>query len=486
MRLLIVDDEEGMRDGMRRVLERQGYAVETAANGADAIAKLGRASYDIALVDLKMPGADGFEVTQFINDREGDRTVVVIVSALATVEAAVEITRRGAFDFLVKPFVPADLLRVVERAGRQRRLIEERETYLSELARERNLSRQLINSLRDGVIVLNVNRKPVLMNPRAEFLLGVAFREDLELSSLGLGEEADRAVGEVLAAPEEGVERQVRIDRSQFVLEVSAIPYLRPGEAPAVIVLVADVTEQARTEHDKNRFISMVAHELTSPLAAITGYLSVVASGKLDGQPDRIRELMGRSKVRAEALLELIQDLQYLNRREAGRVTRAIQPLDLRVVLHEQLEFFRGQAERRSVALSLQGDEHAVVNADRGDLDRVFMNLISNGIKYNRDGGKLTVRLERHPDGVEVRVTDTGIGMSEAEVGSLFQEFYRAHNPRTEGITGTGLGLATVRRVLASYNGRIDVRSTPDAGTAFIVVLPSPPEHSLPPAGEPP
>src|SRR5208337_1277903 len=120
-----------MREGMRRVLERRGFSVDTAADGGIALALLAKRDFDLALVDLKMPGIDGFQVTKAVNE-SGRDTVVVIVSALATVEAAVEVTRHGAFDFLVKPFAPADLLQVVERAVRQRRLIGDRRTYLSE------------------------------------------------------------------------------------------------------------------------------------------------------------------------------------------------------------------------------------------------------------------------------------------------------------------------------------------------------------------
>ncbi len=473
MRLLVVDDEEGMREGMRRILERAGHGVDTAADGDEALRRLAGTAYDIALVDLKMPGVDGFQVTRFANERAADRTVVVIVSALATVEAAVEVVRHGAFDFLVKPFVPADLLAVVERAARQRRLMAERETYLSELNSERTLSRQLIDSLRDGVIVLNVKARPVLMNTRAEFLLDVGFREDLGLDDLGLDGPARAMIEDVLAAHGGGEYHQVRLERGAAVLDIRATPWLRSGEKAGVIVQVGDVTEQARTESDKNRFISMVAHELTSPLAAISSYLAILIEGTLDGQPERVREIMSRSKARADALLELVKDLQYLNRREAGRVTRTVERLDIAEVLRDQIEFYRGQADRRSVDLRLEvGPGETTLNVDRGDLDRVFMNLISNGIKYNREGGTLTVRVVPRSDRVEIRFTDTGIGMSETERAGLFQEFYRAHNPQTQGISGTGLGLATVRRVLAAANGRIEVLSTPGTGSTFTVTLP--------------
>ena len=115
--VLVADDEEGMREAMRRVLEKRGYQVELAENGARAIELIDKRRYDIALIDLRMPDVDGFAVTEHIARTKASRTVVVIVSALATVEAAVGTTRNGAFDFLVKPFNPDDLLRVVERAA---------------------------------------------------------------------------------------------------------------------------------------------------------------------------------------------------------------------------------------------------------------------------------------------------------------------------------------------------------------------------------
>ncbi len=142
-------------------------------------------------------------------------------------------------------------------------------------------------------------------------------------------------------------------------------------------------------------------------------------------------------------------------------------------MLEEQLRFFAAQADRTKVELVLQADLPAYIYcADRGDLDRIFMNLISNGIKYNHEGGRLAVSLEKRGDAFEVAFVDTGIGMSPEETQNLFQEFYRARNARTEGIAGTGLGLATVKRVLDQYNGRISVRSVSGEGSAFTVTFP--------------
>ena len=494
-----------MREGMRRVLERRGFHVKTARDGESAIRMLEEARYDIALVDLKMPGIDGFKVTEHITSRFGSRMVVVIVSALATVEAAVEVTQHGAFDFLVKPFTPDDLLQVVGRAIQQWTLIQDREKYLSELATERNLSRQMIHSMHEGVVVLNIRREPVLMNPTAERFLGVSFREGLAPEDLfgkpgaadvaeaveaaygGEGREPEARVAQWKLGGEEAVDTapdgQSILDSpprgpapdGPMVLQVSVAPLRRNGERSGAIVILTDVTAAWKAEQDKNRFVSMVAHELKSPLSAIINYINVILTGMFDSNPARIHEMLDRCKTRGEALLDLVRDLLYINRREAGKVERTIEDLDLKSVLAAQLEFFRLQAEKRKIVFTLDAPLAGYpIRADRGDLDRIFMNLISNGIKYNREMGCLGVRIADAGDRWDVAISDTGIGLSDAEMAGLYQEFYRVKSQKTSGIAGTGLGLATVKRVLAEYDGRILVKSKPDAGSTFTVSLPKP------------
>jgi signal transduction histidine kinase len=474
LRVLVVDDEEGMREGMTRILARREVETETADSGEAALGLLETRTYDIALVDLKMPGVSGFDVARRIHEAAADRTVVVIVSALATVEAAVEVTRRGAFDFLVKPFSPQDLLEVFDRATHQRTLLREREIYLSELSTERNTSRQLLNCFQEGLVVLNVDAHPVLMNPRAEYLTGVRFRPDLHLDEL-FPLEARQAIRAVLSSESPRAEaRVVSIRHGDSLLQVAVSVAWWQETISGAIVVIRDITAEWRVEQDKNRFIGMVAHELKSPLAAIINYLNVIQSGMLDNDLPKIHEILERCKTRGEALLELVRDLLHLNRRDAGKVEKNVETLDLTEVLRGQIEFLRGQADRRRIALSLVEEGAPLrVRADRGDLDRIFMNLITNGIKYNREGGSLDVRLSREGDDVVAQVADSGIGMRSEEMPGLFQEFYRVRNRQTKDIAGTGLGLATVKRVLSEYSGRIHVESVPEVGSTFTVRLPA-------------
>jgi len=474
LKVVVVDDEEGMREGIRRVMQKQGFSVDTAEDGETALKLLGSRPYDLAFVDLKMPGISGFQVTEFINEKIGNRTVVVIVSALATVEAAVEVTRHGAFDFLVKPFTPADLLRVTERAVKQCELIRDRESYLTELQHEKNLSRQLINAMQEGVMVFNIRRKPVLMNPRAEFYLQISFSPDLEAKEIFPQGEILASVEQILSVDRD--RRKTVILRSETggrMLQFRMHPLDLGGEPGGVILLIEDVTEEWKVEQDKNRFVSMVAHELKSPMAAIISYIDAINTGVFDDQVEKIHEILERCKIRGQALLELVGDLLYINKREAGKVRKTIERWDLAEVLKQQLEFYKQQAEMKKISLGLSsGDGPYEVEADRSDLDRIFMNLLSNGIKYNRDSGRLEVELSREDSSIVVKVEDTGFGMEEKDIENLFQEFYRIKNKFTSGISGTGLGLATVKRVLADYNGRINVGSQVGKGTTFTVYFP--------------
>ena len=357
IRVIVIDDEEGMREGMRRVLERRGFQVRTARDGETALRLLEESPSDVALVDLKMPGHRRVQGDRAHHPAFPGRTVVVIVSALATVEAAVEVTQHGAFDFLVKPFTPDDLLQVVNRAVQQWRLIREREKYLSELAGERSLSHQMISSMHEGVVVLNIRREAVLMNPRAEHMLGSHFREGMTHADLFPDLDASAAIDAVMdSAPARPECRVVQVSVGERRLQVSISPLMRDGEAGGAIVILSDVTESWKAEQDKNRFVSMVAHELKSPLSAIINYINVILTGMFDDNTPKVHEMLERCKIRGEALLDLVRDLLYINSRDVGKVDRSIEDLDLKAVISSQLEFFRVQADKRTIVTVLECD----------------------------------------------------------------------------------------------------------------------------------
>jgi signal transduction histidine kinase len=339
---------------------------------------------------------------------------------------------------------------------------------------DRTLPLQVLDALHEGVIVVDARRAVVLMNPRAGQLLGRCWSPGVALADLFPDSSAQEALESAIAAGK-ATSQAFCHKVGDAVLEVGVSPFTGGGTGLGAVILLSDITAAWKAEQDRLRFVTMVAHELKSPMSAILNYLNVILTGMFDSDPVRVREMLERCKIRGEAMLDLVRDLLYINRRETAPVRRDAEELDLCAVLAEQAAFFAVQTERRLIAVRIHCDvPRAPVRADRADLDRVFMNLLSNAIKYNRDKGSIDVRVSEAADGWAVAVADTGIGMSPAEREGLFREFYRVKNERTAGIPGTGLGLVTVKRVLEDYGAKIAVASKPGRGSTFTVTFPKP------------
>jgi len=376
LRTLVVDDEMGIRVGVARVLQRYtlraadgegevGFTVEHAATGEEALAAIAAAPPDIILLDHKLPGIQGLDVLDRVN-REHPDTLVVMITAYATIETAVSATKRGAFDFLAKPFTPEELKSTVYKVAKH----------------------------------------------------------------LLLQREARRLAAE---------KRQIRF-----------------------------------------QFVSVLAHELKAPLAAVEGYLQVLRDGLVEPDTPRYQDVLARCSARIEGMRALILDLLDLTRIESGQKARCLAAIDLAALAARAVETALPAAAARGITLAVTGPSSLPLVGDAGELEIVLNNLVSNAVKYNRNGGSVTVALGRAGDEVSIAVTDTGIGMTADETDRLFGEFVRIKNERTRTILGTGLGLSIVRRLAALYGGDVRVASEPDRGSTFTVTLhaPAPPGNA--------
>ncbi len=367
MRVLVVDDETGMRLAMARVLGpftvatehddgTVAFEVQTAETGEEALERIAEAVPDLLLLDLKLPGISGLDVLRQMNER-GHHTLTVMITAYATLETAIDATKQGAYDFLPKPFTP-DELRVAVR----------------------------------------------------------------------------RAVKHLL------VQRQAR--------------------------RLAEEKRQVRFQ-----FISVLGHELKAPLAAIEGYLQILKDGSAGDDPAVLQQVIGRALVRAGGMRRLIAELLDLTRIESGQKRRDFVDVDLREVAQASLDTAAPAASERGIALALHAPDSVKVVADRGEMEILFNNLVSNAVKYNRDRGRVDVTIEPAGGGVRVEVADTGIGLSVEDASKLFHEFVRIRNDRTRTIPGTGLGLSIVKKLAQLYNGDVTVQSEPNVGSRFTVTL---------------
>jgi len=483
-KILVVDDEPGIRRGCDRVLGSQGYSVLMAETGEKGLEILRRQpDIDLVLVDLRMPGISGFEF--LIKAKEiSAETVFVMITAYATIESAVEATKRGAYDFIAKPFVPDQLLRLVDRALERARLIRdrnrletERREHMLELVTEKSQFRTVIDCMMDGVIVCNAERMLVLHNPAAckIFPSLPSPRTPLEIDRILTCNELVQMIEEVSTHPKRlSNEIRLRAEPGEVWVLANVAPVIDVTSAHflGTVSVLRDISEGKRRERVKTQFMNLVAHELRAPLSAVDGYLSVIDGGYVQ-DPQKQQECILRSKRRISALMDLVDDLLNMARMEEGTVRREIAPQRIDHILNEVRELMAPLADRNRIRLAVHATDHPPdVNADREELVRLFSNLVGNAIKYNRPSGEVRIIADLDPPCVRVSVRDTGIGIGKEGLDRLFSEFFREKREETSHITGTGLGLSIVKRIVDFYNGRIAVDSVLGKGSTFIVWLP--------------
>jgi signal transduction histidine kinase len=184
-----------------------------------------------------------------------------------------------------------------------------------------------------------------------------------------------------------------------------------------------------------------------------------------------VARVIDRALVRTAGMRKLIVDLLNMTRIESGQKRRDLAAADLCDAAAAAIETVAAAAATRGIAVRLDAPERAPIVADRGELEIIFNNLVSNAVKYNRDGGRVTVAIDRADAAWRVRVSDTGIGLSADDAQRLFQDFVRIKNEQTRAIPGTGLGLSIVKKLAQLYGGDASVESEPGAGSTFTVTL---------------
>ncbi|HNW44270.1 MAG TPA: hybrid sensor histidine kinase/response regulator [Elusimicrobiales bacterium] len=365
--VLIVDDEEGMREGAARSLEgfsvplpdfgeTVAFSVRSAATGGEALEQLGAKTPDIVLLDYKLPDMTGIDVLTSA-PAAGD-FLTIMITAFASLEVAVNATKRGAFDFLAKPFTPEELRATISKAARS--------IYLHRKARR-------------------------------------------------LEEE----------------KRQVRFE-----------------------------------------FISVLAHELKSPLAAVEGYMHLMKERMKGPELEAYDSMIERSVVRIGGMRKLVLDLLDLTRLESGKKKRLLEPVDLVKAAGLAIEAVTPLAEAKKVTLELKAPPGLLITADPGEMDMILSNLLTNAVKYNKEGGRAVLELAAGAGGgVSITCSDTGIGMTETELAKLFGEFVRMKNEHTRNIDGSGLGLSILKKVVKLYGGEVRVKSQYGEGSSFELTL---------------
>ncbi len=224
----------------------------------------------------------------------------------------------------------------------------------------------------------------------------------------------------------------------------------------------------------KSDFINAVSHELRTPLTSIKGYASILAAGKLGELPAAAKERVEKINKHSDNLSELINGLLDISRIESGRVEMKLEPLDLLSMAQSLADMLAPPMKDKNVEFVVDIPEGLPqVRADKGQLERVFINLIGNAIKFTPPGGRITVAA-RPVDNtmIQVGVSDTGIGISEHDLKKLGEEFFRVDNDVNAKVKGTGLGLSLVKRIIEAHKGTFSISSQLNHGSTFSFTLP--------------
>ncbi|MCP3944610.1 MAG: response regulator [Desulfobacteraceae bacterium] len=474
-RVLVVDDEERIQKACQRLLSEEGCEVNVAQNGIQGLKMIEEKHYDIVLLDLMMPGMSGLDVLSDLKSRHPD-TVVIIITGYATLEHSIKTMKKGAFDFLPKPFTPQELRVVIAKA------IESIRT-LQDITTEKSRMRVMINTLREGVLTTDHQKRVALANPAClkmfdchkRSVIGSLVSDVIDESTvLGMIDRASAQPKEMFSEITEEVCVPMGKGRQDLVIGVRCIPFRdRLNRNLGIVTVFHDITALKKVDQLKSDFVSMVAHEIKSPLNSVLMQLNVVLDGLAGELTDKQQDILSRSSAKIKSLSQLASELLDLSKIESGLINQEREELNLEEMMKEHVKLYRSKADAKSIHLICKPSvKSTFIMGNKINMEEVLSNLISNAIRYTPNGGKIEVWADENCDCAMIHVADTGFGISPDALENIFERFYREKNEKTRYINGTGLGLAIVKSIVDSHHGTIQVDSVVDQGTHFTISLP--------------
>jgi PAS domain S-box-containing protein len=474
-RILVVDDEKRIRDGCCTMLNGDGFDVDAAENGFVGLKKIDEEHFDIILLDLMMPGLRGIDLLSHVKTKHPD-TLVIVITGYATLEHAIDAMKKGAFDFISKPFSPSDLRSVIGRA------IEYIRT-LGDIAYEKSRMRVLINHISDGVMATDMQKIVALANPAFLKMIGHTEESPIGKSVTDLiqNEQLIKVIDEALSMPAETFgEVTEEFDGGLFghapetVITVRCVPFRdRLHRNLGTLTVMHDITALKKMDKLKSDFVSMVAHEIKNPMGSVLALVKVVQDGLAGDLTEKQREILGRVSEKIKGLADLSQDLLDLSRIESGLISLEKERVDLRSLLIEQTDFYQGKAVEKGISLVFEpaGQLPPILGSKRA-IEEVISNFLTNAVKYTPENGRVVVSAAQEGDYVHISVKDNGFGIAKDDLSRVFDRFYRVKNDKTRYISGTGLGLAIVKSIVEAHNGTVRAESEVNVGSTFHVFLP--------------
>ncbi|GAB4267058.1 MAG: hypothetical protein Kow0065_17750 [Methylomicrobium sp.] len=385
---------------------------------------------------------------------------------------------------------PLQMLGVVQDIDDRKRA----EMALAERERHLRIFQYIVDSVVDGVITIGSDGVIHSFNPAACAIFGYRDQDIVGRKVNALMPEPYRSEHDsyleryLTAGSGKVINRQVelvgcRADGSEFPLEV-AVSEIKLADGVLFVGLMRDITERKKVEQElivardaadranqaKSEFLSSMSHELRTPMNAILGFGQLMEYDDTlsDQHKEDVREILKAGR----HLLDLINEVLDLAKIESGTLSLSIEPVSVAPIIDECLSLVSTQANQRQICLRYHAHKSFSVRADQTRLKQALLNLISNAIKYNREGGAVTIEARLKDDAhLSIEVSDTGCGIPANRFPELFQPFHRL-DAEYSGIEGTGIGLVITRRIVEMMGGTIEVESEVGIGSRFLMTLP--------------
>ncbi|HDN80190.1 MAG: hypothetical protein DRI61_02355 [Chloroflexi bacterium] len=517
-RILLVDDEESVRNLCKIILEQEGYEVEPVPNGYEAIKKAREKPFELLLTDIRMPGLDGIETTQAIREIQPE-ILCVVITGYGQMDLALRAIKVGVQGFLLKPFTPEELVNTVSKVleiERLRRdnlrlkallpLFELSKTFMSTLELPR-LEEEILQItteslatdsswlyLVDSDTLLHLPKETsIILTTELQTKVMIEIEEAREAILWQLAEIADTelaelmrkaGIGQMLVAPLRVGERLLGFLAA--LKSTQASPFL--ASDPDFITILAGqaavALENARLFEEiqrafrelqeldkmKSNFITIVSHELRTPLSLVIGYASLLLEEAKDPESKEYAQVIMRNSMR---LSSLINDMLDLKRLAQKAMTVQVRDVILPELIERVLEGYRPIARDKNQKIEVEIPSGLFkVRADPAKLEVVLSNLVSNAVKFTPPGGEIKIGVE-NGDRPLMYVKDNGIGIPPEEQEKIFWSFYQVEDPLTRKHGGLGLGLSIAKELVELWGGRIWVESEVGKGSTFWFSLPS-------------
>ncbi len=346
---------------------------------------------------------------------------------------------------------------LITKLRRQNALIK---NQMTELTRRHDEFNSITEGMSEGFIIVDKDMNITSYNSAAHEIFG--FNDpDKGISSC---KEAYAALCYALQGY--SCEHEFKLEKKHYRIFASPA---RNGDYGAAVAIVLDVTERAERESMRREFSSNISHELKTPLTSIHGVAEMLKSGMV--KPEDTEHFAAMIFDESGRLISLVQDILRISQIDEGKLTEEYNDIDLFALCRSVISRLSHVAEKKKVTFSIDGCP-AIVRGSEVFLEDLVYNLADNAVKYNKDGGSVSVSVRYENSHPVLEITDTGIGIPHDQTDRIFERFYRVDKSRSKAIGGTGLGLSIVKHAVAYHNADISIESEVGVGTKITVIFP--------------